>query len=55
MKKMPIQDLKVWAHDVNMVVVMLKDPRKKKLSNVICSINRIKDELTVRHSCTPLT
>ncbi len=25
-KKMPIQDMKVWAHDLDMVVIMLKDP-----------------------------
>jgi hypothetical protein len=23
MKKMPIQDLKAWAHDLNMVIVMV--------------------------------
>jgi hypothetical protein len=31
MKKMPMQDLKVWAHDLDMVVIMLKDPHKKQL------------------------
>jgi len=40
-----MQDLKVWAHDLDMVVVMLKDPQKKQLVGLICSINRINDEL----------
>jgi hypothetical protein len=29
MKKRPIHDLKVWTHDLNMIVIMLKDPWKK--------------------------
>jgi hypothetical protein len=35
-KKMPIQDLKTWVHDLDMVVVMLEDPRKKKLTSFFC-------------------
>ncbi len=31
MKKMPIQDLRAWAHDLDMVVFMLEDPWKKKI------------------------
>jgi hypothetical protein len=45
MKKMPIQDLKAWAHDLNMVIVMLEDPQKKHLVGLIYSINKITDEL----------
>jgi hypothetical protein len=45
MKKMPIQDLKAWAHDLNMVTIMLEDPRKKQLAGLVCSINKINDEL----------
>jgi hypothetical protein len=29
MKEMPIHDMKVWARDLDMVVFMLEDPRKK--------------------------
>jgi hypothetical protein len=29
MKKMLIHDMKVWAHDLDVVVFMLEDPRKK--------------------------
>jgi hypothetical protein len=45
MKNMPMQDLKAWVHDLDMVVVMLKDPQKKKLVGFICSINKITNEL----------
>jgi hypothetical protein len=37
---MPIQDLKAWAHDLDMVVVMLEDPQKKKLASLVCLINK---------------
>jgi hypothetical protein len=47
MKKMPIQDLKAWAHDLNMVVIMLEDPWKKQLASLVYSINRISDELAL--------
>jgi hypothetical protein len=40
-KKIPIQDLKAWAHDLDMVVVMLEDPWKKQLVSLMCSINKI--------------
>jgi hypothetical protein len=46
-KKMPIQDLKVWAHDLDMVIVMLEDPRKKQLASLVWSINKISNELTL--------
>jgi hypothetical protein len=36
--KMPIQDLKAWARDLNMVVIMLEDSWKKQLVGLICSI-----------------
>jgi hypothetical protein len=42
---MSIQDLKAWAHDLDMVIVMLKDPWKKQLAGLVCSINRINHEL----------
>jgi hypothetical protein len=38
--------MKVCAHDLDMVVFMLKDPRKKQLANFIYSINQINNELT---------
>ncbi len=41
MKKVPIQDLRTWAHDLDMVVVMLEDPRKKQLASLVCSINKL--------------
>jgi hypothetical protein len=47
MKKMPIQDLKAWAHDLNMVTIMLEDPRKKQLAGLVYSINKISDELAL--------
>jgi hypothetical protein len=31
MKKLPIQDLKAWVHALDMVIVMLEDPQKKKI------------------------
>jgi hypothetical protein len=46
MKKMPIQNLKVWVHDLDMVIVMLENPWKKQLVGFICSINKINDEFT---------
>ncbi len=36
--------MKVWVHDLDMVVVMLEDPWKKQLAS--CSINIIINELT---------
>ncbi len=45
MKKMPVYDMKVWAHDLDMIVLMLEDPRKKQLAGLVYSINRINDEL----------
>jgi hypothetical protein len=45
MKKMPVYDMKVWAHDLDMIVLMLEDPRKKQLASLVYSINRINDEL----------
>lgn len=45
-KKMPIHDLKVWAHDLDMVVVMLKHPQKKQLVDFVYLINQINDEFT---------
>ncbi len=42
---MPIHDMKVWAHDLDMVVLMLEDLRKKQLAGLICSINQISNEL----------
>jgi hypothetical protein len=44
---MPIQDLKVWTHDSDMVIVMFKDPCKKILLGLIYSINIISNELTL--------
>jgi hypothetical protein len=46
-KKMPIPDLKVWAHDLDIVIVMLEDPRKKQLTGLVCSIYKISDESTL--------
>lgn len=45
MKKMPVHDMKVWVHDLDMIVLMLEDPRKKQLASLVYSINRIDDEL----------
>lgn len=45
MKKMPIHDMKVWVHVLDMVVFLLEDPQKKQLASLICSINQISDEL----------
>ncbi len=45
-KKMPIHNWKVWAHDLNMVVIMLEDPRKKQLVGLVYSINQISNEFT---------
>jgi hypothetical protein len=45
MKKMPIYDLKVWTHDSNTIVIMLKDPWKMQLVGLIYSINWINNEL----------
>ncbi len=45
MKKMPVHDMKVWAHDLDMIVLMLEDPRNKQLASLVYSINRINDEL----------
>jgi hypothetical protein len=42
---MSIQNLKAWAHDLDMVIIMLKDPWKKQLAGLVYSINRINDEL----------
>ncbi len=44
---MPIQVLKAWAHDLDMVDIMLKDPQKKQLVGLVCSMNRISEELTL--------
>jgi hypothetical protein len=46
-KKMPIQDLKAWAHDLDMVVVMLEDSQKEQLMGLVCSINRISNEFAL--------
>jgi hypothetical protein len=45
MKKMPIHDMKVWVHDLDMVIFMLEDPWKKQLASFVCSTNQISDEL----------
>ncbi len=45
-KKMPIHTLKVWAHKFAMVVLMLKDPRKKQVINLIYSVDKISNEVT---------
>lgn len=37
--------MKVWVHDLDMVIVMLEDPWKKQLAG--CSINIIINELTL--------
>lgn len=47
MKKMPIQDLKAWVHDLDMVVIMLEDPWKKQFVGLICSINKMSDEFAL--------
>jgi hypothetical protein len=38
--------MKVWAHDLDIMVLMLEDLRKKQLVGLVYSINQISDELT---------
>ncbi len=45
MQKMPIYDLKVWVHDLNVIVIMWKDARKKQFVGLVCLIDQINDEL----------
>lgn len=45
MKKMHIHDMKVWAHDLDMVILILEDPQKKQLASFVSSIKKINDEL----------
>ncbi len=46
-EKMPIHTLKVWVHKLTMVVFMFKDPRKKHVIGLVCSIDKISDELSL--------
>ncbi len=45
-KKMPIHALKVWAHELTMVIVMLEDPHTKQVVGLVYSINKINYELS---------
>jgi hypothetical protein len=38
---MPIHALKVWVHELTMVVLMLKDSRKKEVVGLVYPIDKI--------------
>jgi len=40
-KKMPIHDMKVWAHDLDMVILMFEDQSKKQLASFVCLVNQM--------------
>jgi hypothetical protein len=46
-KKMPIHRLKVWVHKLAIVILMLKDPKKKQVVGLVCPIDRINNELSL--------
>lgn len=42
---MPIHALKVWVHELVMVIFMLEDSKKKQVVGSVCPIDKISDEL----------
>lgn len=45
-KKMPIHTLKIWAHELAMVIIMLEDPCMKQVVGLVYSIDIINNELS---------
>jgi hypothetical protein len=44
-KKMPFHSVKVWVHELGMVVVFLEDLKRKKQVKLICPCMKMKDDL----------
>jgi hypothetical protein len=47
---MPIHALKVWVHELAMVVFMLKDPRKKEVVGLVYRINKIGNQFSLTNA-----
>jgi hypothetical protein len=49
-KEIPIHALKVWVHELMMVIFMLEDLGKKLVVDLICLIDRISNELSLNNA-----